>query len=560
MLLPAYDLSFYEFDEENDPKNYGVLLCDVVHGKPPMKPLYIGIGWYWYYHGIRHGAETLFLPTTHGWDSRFVKGYPYITAIRTTEAEAKVREPFFREKIKPFIEDFDGVWNPLKAELMETYKKAKESRGLNKWEDIRKLSNVDLLSFFLDFVYIINRKEGETHFIMLMASYYISGLFQQMWRELFGTEAPIDPNFNRLMAGYESQDVKVVRELWRLSRRAVELGLGDVFKTKEDEEVIKELQRSKAGAQWLDEYGAFLEEHGWRCERMHAYDTPAWIEKPSLGIGRVKMLMTKDVFSLDTEKGRVIEERKKTEQEVLAKVPEGQRDAFAVLMKAAQKSGYWSEDHTYFCDFYVGSMGRWIVTEFGRRFAEAGCIDGPEDIHFLHPNEIRKAAIPMGRINLRPYVEPRKKAWEENMRSEPVPFFGDISQAQAVLRSDATLSVSTQLPIVREELKADLYGAAAAPGVVEGVARVIMGADKLSEIQMGEILVAPGTSAAWTVAFSIIKGLVTDGGGALSHPVIMAREYGIPCVAGCLEGTAKIKTGQRVRVDGSRGVVYILGK
>lgn len=560
MLLPAYDLSFYEFDEENDPKNYGVLLCDVVHGKPPMKPLYIGIGWYWYYHGIRHGAETLFLPTTHGWDSRFVKGYPYITAIRTTEAEAKAREPLFREKIKPFIEDFDGVWNPLKAELMETYKKAKESRGLNKWEDIRKLSNVDLLSFFLDFVYIINRKEGETHFIMLMASYYISGLFQQMWRELFGTEAPIDPNFNRLMAGYESQDVKVVRELWRLSRRAVELGLGDVFKTREDEEVIKELQRSKAGAQWLDEYGAFLEEHGWRCERMHAYDTPAWIEKPSLGIGRVKMLMTKDVFSLDTEKGRVIEERKKTEQEVLAKVPEGQRDAFAVLMKAAQKSGYWSEDHTYFCDFYVGSMGRWIVTEFGRRFAEAGCIDGPEDIHFLHPNEIRKAAIPMGRINLRPYVEPRKKAWEENMRSEPVPFFGDISQAQAVLRSDATLSVSTQLPIVREELKADLYGAAAAPGVVEGVARVIMGADKLSEIQMGEILVAPGTSAAWTVAFSIIKGLVTDGGGALSHPVIMAREYGIPCVAGCLEGTAKIKTGQRVRVDGSRGVVYILGK
>jgi pyruvate,water dikinase len=166
----------------------------------------------------------------------------------------------------------------------------------------------------------------------------------------------------------------------------------------------------------------------------------------------------------------------------------------------------------------------------------------------------------MGRVNLRPYVEPRKKAWEENMRSEPAPFFGDISQAQAVLRSDATLSVSTQLPIVREELKADLYGAAAAPGLVEGAARVIMSADKLSEIKMGEILVAPGTSAAWTVAFSIIKGLVTDGGGALSHPVIMAREYGIPCVAGCLEATSKIKTGQRIKVDGSRGVVYILGK
>ena len=101
MLRPAYDLSFYEFDEENDPKNYGVLLCDLVHGKPPMKPLYIGVGWYWYYHGVRYGAETLFLTTTHGWDSRFIKGYPYITAIRTTETEAKAREPLFRERSSP---------------------------------------------------------------------------------------------------------------------------------------------------------------------------------------------------------------------------------------------------------------------------------------------------------------------------------------------------------------------------------------------------------------------------------------------------------------------------
>jgi phosphohistidine swiveling domain-containing protein len=84
-----------------------------------------------------------------------------------------------------------------------------------------------------------------------------------------------------------------------------------------------------------------------------------------------------------------------------------------------------------------------------------------------------------------------------------------------------------------------------------------MTADELHTIEPGEILVAPGTSAAWTVAFSLIKGLITDGGGALSHPVIMAREYGIPCVAGCVEGTQKIRTGQKVRIDGNLGVVYI---
>ncbi|MFH1488606.1 MAG: PEP-utilizing enzyme, partial [Pseudomonadota bacterium] len=142
--------------------------------------------------------------------------------------------------------------------------------------------------------------------------------------------------------------------------------------------------------------------------------------------------------------------------------------------------------------------------------------------------------------------------------TEPEPFYGDISLAQEILRSDPTLSVSTQVPIVREELKADLYGAASAPGTVEGIARVIMKSEDLSQIQPGEILVAPGTSASWTVVFSVISGLVSDGGGSLSHPVIMAREFGLPCVSGCVEGTNKIKTGQRVRIDGNLGVVYIL--
>ena len=560
MLHDAYDLTFYEFDDERDPNEYGVLLCDVVHGRPPMKPTYMGIGWYWYYHGVRYGAASLSLPTTHGWDSRFVKGYPYITAIKTTPEEAKEREPIFREKIKPFLENFDEVWNGYKTDLLQMYKTAKESRGLKEWDDIKSLDNHELLSFFLDFAFVLNRKEGEVHFIMLMASYYISGVFQDWWRTLFGTEASIDQNFHRVMAGFEAQDTSVVRDLWRLGRSAAEMGLEAVFETSQDDDVIEKLKSSDKGSQWVEAYHEFLLENGWRCDRMHAYDTPAWIEKPGLGIKRIKMLMAQEVFPFDAERERVNREREQAEKEVLARVPEGQREAFSLLMRAAQKSGYWSEDHTFYCDFYIGSMGRWIITEFGRRFVEAGCIDQPEDVHYLHPNEIRKAAIPMGKINLRPYVERRKKLYEEYLKIEPAPFLGDISKAQDVLRSDPTLVVSTQLPIVREELKADLYGAAGAPGVVEGIARVIMSEDRLSEIKPGEILVAPGTSPSWSAVFSIVAGLVTDGGGVLSHPIIMAREFGLPCVTGCVEGTQKIKTGNRIRVDGDQGVVYILDK
>jgi phosphohistidine swiveling domain-containing protein len=560
MLHDAYDLSFYEFDDERDPKEYGVLLCDVVHGRPPMKPAYMGLGWYWYYHGVRYGAGSLCLPTTHGWDSRFVNGYPYITAIRTTPEEAKAREPIFRERIRPFLENFDGVWDPLKMDLLSMYKGARESRGLKEWDDIKKLSNHDLLSFFLDFAFVINRKEGEVHFYMLMASYYVSGLFQEMWRTMFGKEPGIDPNYHRLMSGFESMDVSFTRGLWRLGRKAVDLDLEQVFKETEDTDVIEKLGTTEKGRQWCEAYHAYLLEHGWRADRQHAYDYPTWIEKPSIGIARIKVMMSESVFPFDAHRDSVVRERQEGEKDVLTKVPEAQRDAFALLMRAAQKAGYWSEDHGYYCDLNIGAMGRWILTEFGRRFAEAGCIDDAEDIHYLHPSEIRKAAIPMGRINLRPYVERRKTAHKANSEIEPVPFFGDISQAQDIVRSDPTLSVSTQIPIVREEMKADLYGAAAAPGVVEGIARVIMSPDQLHQVQPGEIVVAPGTSASWTVVFSVIKGLVSDGGGALSHPVIMAREFGIPCVSGCVEGTQKIRTGQKIRVDGDRGVVFILDK
>jgi len=561
MLLPAYDWTWYEFEEENDPKSYGVLLCDFAHGAPPWKPLYIGVGWYWYYHGVRLAAETLHLPSTHGWDSRFRDGMPYITVIPTTDEEAKQREPIFREKIKPYIEDFDAIWETVKADLTAAYQGLRKKYGIEKYEDIKKLSNMELLMMFLDFINDVNRKEAENHMLCMIPLNYIFGLVQEMWWEIFGVPAPVDPLYAKVMGGFDSMLFSINKELWRLGEWAKELGLGELFQTIEDsEQLLAKLGESDAGRKWLGEYREFLELHGWRCERMQDFATPNWIEKPSLGLPSIKVQMAREkTYPLDEELKRRTKEREEAEKEVLAKVPLEKREWFGALMRTGQKAGYWAEDHVYYCDYYVCALGRWITREFGRRFAEAGFMDDPEDVYFLHPAEIRKAAIPMGRINLRPYVEKRKKEWDRNMKTEPKPFYGNIELAGDVIRRDPTLSVATQAPIVREELKSDLYGAASAPGVVEGVARVIMTVDRLSEIKPGEIMVSPGTAPPWTPAFTIISGVVCDGGGSMAHAVIVAREYGIPAVSGCMEATKKIKTGDRIRVDGNLGVVYILG-
>jgi len=559
-MTAIYGATRFEFDEENDLKNYTVFLADTVHGTPPWRPLFFIESWgRWAYRAIQRAAERLSLPTTKGWDVRYIDGYPYLTVIETTEEEVKEREPAFREKIRPYIEDFDGVWEQYKVEIINRYQELRKKYGLEKYEDIKKLSNIDLLDLFDDYMQV-DRRVWDIHMEMMAPAYYLFGLFDQMCRELLGF-GHTDPLFAKLMAGFDSMVFRFNKEIWRLGTRAVELGLGQLFQSTADSEaLLSKLEESDAGRKWLNEYREFLEVHGWRGERMIDWATPNWIEKPILGIPMIKVAITTGgTYAIDERRKRATREREEAEKEVLARVPAEQRGWFEALMGAAQKAGYWSEDHTYYLDLYCwGGLGRWITREMGRRFAEAGVINDPEDIYFLIADEIEKAFIPMGKVKLHRYVDMRKKEWEGYLKTTPKPFYGKIELVHEMGRKDPVITVSTSVPVVREDIKADLYGAASAPGVVEGIARVIMTEDKLAEIQPGEILVAPGTSAPWTPAFEIIKGVITDGGGALCHAVIVAREYGIPAITGCLEATKKIKTGDRVKVDGNLGVVYIL--
>ena len=112
-------------------------------------------------------------------------------------------------------------------------------------------------------------------------------------------------------------------------------------------------------------------------------------------------------------------------------------------------------------------------------------------------------------------------------------------------------------------LKADahttvLNGFPASQGVVKGKARVMVSAMELFDLEEGEILVTEATSPNWTPAFAIIAACVCDGGGSLTHAATVSREYGIPCVVGTSVATLRIKTGDVIEVDGTKGIVTIL--
>ncbi|CAA0101307.1 Prodigiosin synthesizing transferase PigC [Halioglobus japonicus] len=100
-----------------------------------------------------------------------------------------------------------------------------------------------------------------------------------------------------------------------------------------------------------------------------------------------------------------------------------------------------------------------------------------------------------------------------------------------------------------------LHGRPASRGVVEGVARVATTLLEAAQLQPGEILVTPITDIGWTPYFSLIGGLVTDLGSAVSHGAVIAREYGLPCVVNTRDGTRFFNTGDLLRLDGDKGIV-----
>jgi len=100
-----------------------------------------------------------------------------------------------------------------------------------------------------------------------------------------------------------------------------------------------------------------------------------------------------------------------------------------------------------------------------------------------------------------------------------------------------------------------LHGRPASRGVAVGIARVAHTLVEAAALQPGEILVTPITDIGWTPYFSLIGGLVTDLGSAVSHGAVIAREYGLPCVVNTRDGTRFFQSGDHIRLDGDKGTV-----
>ncbi len=84
--------------------------------------------------------------------------------------------------------------------------------------------------------------------------------------------------------------------------------------------------------------------------------------------------------------------------------------------------------------------------------------------------------------------------------------------------------------------------------------------EDFGKVRPGDVLVAPVTTSPWEVLFPHVGALVTEAGGLLSHPAIVAREYGLPAVVGCEGATSRFRDGDVVTVDGGAGTVTLVSE
>jgi pyruvate,water dikinase len=96
------------------------------------------------------------------------------------------------------------------------------------------------------------------------------------------------------------------------------------------------------------------------------------------------------------------------------------------------------------------------------------------------------------------------------------------------------------------------------PGVVTGIARVVLDPSDPGAIGPGDIMVAPTTDPSWVPLFLAAEGVVVDVGAVASHAAIMCRELGLPCAVSVVNATKRIPDGATIEIDGSTGAVTIV--
>jgi rifampicin phosphotransferase len=308
------------------------------------------------------------------------------------------------------------------------------------------------------------------------------------------------------------------------------------------------LQESEEGLKFLYAMDQFLDEFGHREVHMDIL-YPTWCDDPEPVYSFIRSYLDADeAQSPYRQQERLIKEREDLTRMVvndLEKSIPGRlilAPIFRWFLKQTQLHTR-ERDTMHFEMTRLFPPLRRLAMELGERWAASGYIDHKEDVFFLEVNELREMARFPTRAQDR--IRTRKEAFTQHMHQ---------AWPNIIRNGEEIFGARTEAVEIGV---AGLRGVAGSPGKVTGISRVIQGPGDFNKLKKGEILVAPITNPVWTPLFAVASAVITEVGGILSHGAIVAREYGIPAVMSVTGATRLLHDGQRITVDGNKGLVYL---
>ncbi|MEJ2889243.1 PEP/pyruvate-binding domain-containing protein [Actinomycetospora aeridis] len=327
-----------------------------------------------------------------------------------------------------------------------------------------------------------------------------------------------DPAAHVLLVGEDSEPLRAERSLYALAVAARTSGT-----------------ETEA---WQRGFAEHLERFGHTVFDLD-FAEPVPADDPSTLLDTIRFQMSPAGVDPEARRERLRAERDVRTEELRARLGPVRLRVFDALLARARSLGPVREDALADVGLAWPVMRR-MLRELGDRLAV--------DVFWLTEPELR-AAIRGAEVD--PPVAERKALRRGRALVSPPQMLPHVPWLRTVF--------GRFMPGAETPAGGELRGVPGSTGSVTAVARVLRGPEDFGAMAPGEVLVARMTTPAWTPLFARAAAVVTDIGGPLSHSSIVAREYGIPAVLGTGSATERIRTGDRVRVDGDAGTVSVVG-
>lgn len=545
-------------------------IYDDLHIPNPVSPMFFDIGGWWL--TCDHMFRRFGTPFASDWIAKNINGYVYTAAVpadpslhaEATEYQSRYvprvpRDPSYPGKIGAYM---GAVLPHYAANFLDWWRerlRPEMERNFAYIDNYGK-ENASLveLAVLLEDAIDMHDRHWKIHWMLNFAQFSSTLNLNATIQEVKGE---VDPNLmGRLQSSIDDRNWDSIEALWRIKEEVKnDPELTQAFKGETASEVLRSLQGSERGRRLISErIEPYQQEFGYKAIWSHEFAYPTWKENPVPLIEVVRGYLETD-YDYPRTINAVKEDLDKAIHELMDDVPAGEgRDKLQNALDLSLRMNPLTPDHHFYIDQGTNARLRIVLIAIGKKLVQAGLLDDPEDVMYLHYNELRLLMTNPEAIDARTLVSGRRDEREEAYQIRPREWVGTATETALAFPYNALWGFPEKFYREPPRKTGEIKGLAASPGVIEGPARHVDSVDEFNQVKEGEILVCRMTNPAWVVLFTKIVGLVTDAGGVTSHPAVVSREFSIPAVVGTSNATERIKTGDRIRVNGSTGVVEVL--